>query len=102
VVNRAALLWPESQIQHDPGVTANVDDLTVKIRSDDGSPNPRWLRDQRGLALEFATAGLSADTWNGYSEAHAIVPTVEDGTARLLWLRDIVPAFARRWRQNPM
>jgi hypothetical protein len=58
--------------------------------------NPGWRRQQRRLALEFASGGLTVDTFNAYTEGSAIPPTVEDGDAHRRWLRDIVAALRHR------
>lgn len=95
--------WNNSGIPFIAPVIPGFDDRHLPFRDDPASYgfNRQWLHRQRSLALEFATAGLSVDTWNGYSEAHAIVPTVEDGTTHLLWLRDIAHTLRRRWRHQP-
>ncbi|MEV0385587.1 hypothetical protein [Nonomuraea sp. NPDC050643] len=92
--------WNDSGIPFVAPVIPGFDDRHLPFRDDPAvyGFNLQWRQRQRALALEFATAGLSVETWNGYSEAHAIVPTVEDGGNHLLWLRDIVLGLRRRWR----
>jgi hypothetical protein len=59
--------------------------------------NPRWRLRQQQLAVEFATAGLAVDTWNGWTEAYAIPPSQEDGDVHFEWVRSTVAALRRRW-----
>jgi hypothetical protein len=58
--------------------------------------NDRWLRHQRQLAVAHETAGLSIDTWNGWTEAYAIPPSVEDGDRLMRWATDVVEAVNRK------
>ena len=57
---------------------------------------PEWRQRQRDLAVEFTTAGLSFDTYNGFTEGQSILPTVEDGDAVTTWARETVRAVRRR------
>jgi hypothetical protein len=57
---------------------------------------PRWRQRQRELAVEFATAGLSFDTYNGYTEGQSILATVEDGDAVTTWACETVRTVRRR------
>lgn len=59
--------------------------------------DPRWLSRQRDLATEFATDGLTVDTWNGWTEGYAIPPSQEDGRTHLEWVRSTVAAVRRQW-----
>lgn len=59
--------------------------------------NPGWRLRQQQLAVEFATAGLSVDTWNGWTEGYAIPPSQEDGDTHLDWMHDTVAAVRERW-----
>jgi hypothetical protein len=58
--------------------------------------NPTWRRRQLELAVEFATAGLSLDTWNGWTEGYAIPPSREDGDVHREWARATVRAVRRK------
>jgi hypothetical protein len=93
--------WHGSGIPFFAPVIPGYDDRHLPFREDPAfyGFNPQWLESQRALALEFASAGLSVDTWNGYSEAHAIPPTIEDGDTHLRWLRGIVETLRQRWGQ---
>jgi hypothetical protein len=57
---------------------------------------PEWRRRQQDLAVEFTTAGLSFDTYNGFTEGQSILPTVEDGDVVTRWARHTVRAVRRR------
>jgi hypothetical protein len=57
---------------------------------------PEWRRRQQDLAVEFTTAGLSFDTYNGFTEGQSILPTVEDGYAVTTWARDTARAVRRK------
>jgi hypothetical protein len=59
--------------------------------------NPDWRLRQQQLALEFATDGLTVDTWNGWTEGYAIPPSEEYGDVHLDWLRATVAALSRQW-----
>ncbi len=59
--------------------------------------NPSWRQRQTELAVEFATAGLSIDTWNGWTEGYAIPPSRQDGDVHLKWVRATVKALRRKW-----
>ena len=64
--------------------------------------SPGWRLRQQQLAVEFATAGLAVDTWNGFTEGYAIPPTEEDGDAHIRWVRSTVAALRRRWDPSPV
>jgi hypothetical protein len=57
---------------------------------------PEWRQRQQDLAVEFTTAGLSFDTYNGFTEGQSILPTFEDGDAVAAWARETVRAVRRR------
>lgn len=52
----------------------------------------QWRRGQKDLALEYATAGISVDCWNGWTEGYAIPPSREEGDVGLRGVRDVVDA----------
>jgi hypothetical protein len=56
----------------------------------------QWRQRQQELAVEFATAGLSFDTYNGFTEGQSILPTEEDGDAVTTWACDTVRAVRHR------
>lgn len=62
--------------------------------------NPDWRLRQRQLVVDFATAGLSVDTWNGYTEGYAIPPTEEDGDTHLEWIHGTIAALRERWAET--
>jgi len=93
--------WSSSGIPFLAPVLPYFNDTRLSFRPDTveyGGSNA-WLDAQRSLALEFATHGLSVDTWNGYSEGYCIPPTVEDGQRFMLWLRSITLHLNHLWRQ---
>jgi hypothetical protein len=47
--------------------------------------------------VEFGTDGLSVDTYNGWTEGHAIPPSLEDGDTQLDWLHETIAALRHRW-----
>jgi hypothetical protein len=55
-----------------------------------------WRQRQQDLAVEFTTAGLSFDTYNGFTEGQSILPTVEDGDAVTTWACDTARRVRRR------
>jgi hypothetical protein len=55
-----------------------------------------WRQRQRDLAVEFATARLSFDTYDGFTEGQSILPTVEDGDAVTSWACDTTRAVRRQ------
>jgi hypothetical protein len=57
---------------------------------------PQWRRRQQDLATRYATAGLSFDTYNGFTEGQSILPTVEDGDAVTTWACETVRRVRRR------
>ena len=57
--------------------------------------NPAWRERQRQLAARYGTGGLSIDTWNGWTEGHAIPPSREDGNVHLRWVRDVLRSLPR-------
>jgi hypothetical protein len=59
--------------------------------------HPQWLIQQQRLAAEFATDGLTVDTWNGWTEGYAIPPSQQDGDRLEQWARATVAAARRRW-----
>jgi hypothetical protein len=59
--------------------------------------HPDWLLRQQQLAVEFGTDGLSVDTYNGWTEGHAIPPSLEDGDTQLDWLHETIAALRHRW-----
>jgi hypothetical protein len=84
--------WSASGLPFMATVTPGYDAHIVFPDSGVYGFNPRWRREQRRLALEFARDGLSVDTFNAYTEGSVIPPTVEDGDVHRQWLRDIVAA----------
>ena len=60
----------------------------------------QWRQRQRDLAVEFATAGLSFDTYNGFTEGQSILPTVEDGDAVTRWACDTVRSVRQQLGRN--
>ena len=62
--------------------------------------NPRWRRRQQELAVRYETAGLSIETWNGWTEGYAIPPSVEDGDTHMQWVRQVVAGLRAKWRRS--
>ena len=63
--------------------------------------NEKWLRLQKNLVVAHETAGISIDTWNGWTEAYAIPPSVEDGDVHMEWATDVIEAVNRKGRKSP-
>jgi hypothetical protein len=54
-----------------------------------------WRDRQAALAVEYATGGLSMDTWNGWTEGYAIPPSVEDGDVNFQWASEVIRRLNR-------
>jgi hypothetical protein len=54
-----------------------------------------WRERQAALAVEYATGGLSMDTWNGWTEGYAIPPSVEEGDVNFQWASEVVSRLNR-------
>ena len=89
--------WSESGIPFIAPVTPGYDAHIVFPGSGIYGFNPEWRLHQQKLAVEFATAGLSVESWNGWTEGQAIPPSREDGNVHLRWVRETVAATRRRW-----
>ena len=61
---------------------------------------PEWRQRQQDLAVEFATAGLSFDTYNGFTEGQSILPTVEDGDEVTRWGCETVRLVRQQLRHH--
>jgi hypothetical protein len=48
-----------------------------------------WRDGLAGIVGDYAQDGLAFNSWNGYTEAMAAVPTDEDGDTYYLWLIDL-------------
>jgi hypothetical protein len=68
----------------DPGYDAHV----VFPRSESWGLNRGW-RDALGSMRRLAVKGIVFNTWNGYTEGHAAVRTLEDGDVVFRWMQDL-------------
>jgi hypothetical protein len=52
-----------------------------------------WMSQLKGPGIK----GVSFNTWNGYTEGYAAVPSAEHGTTVFTWLRDLLEPDPRDW-----
>ncbi len=57
--------------------------------------NATWRQRQKELALQYQTAGISIDIWNGWAEGYAIPHSREEGSTNLLWVQDVLRNLPR-------
>jgi hypothetical protein len=89
--------WSESGIPFIAPVTPGYDAHIVFPGTGIYGFNPKWRLRQQKLTVEFASAGLSVESWNGWTEGQAIPPSQEDGDRHLRWVRATVAATRKRW-----
>ncbi len=89
--------WSNSGIPFIAPIIPGYDAHIVFPGNDIYGFNPEWRLHQQQLAVEFGTAGLSVDTWNGWTEGYAIPPSEQDGDVHLEWVRATEAALRERW-----
>ena len=55
--------------------------------------NTYWRNEQTKLVEDFETAGISLDTWNGYTEGYVFVPTEEYGYTDYNWGKSVIQSI---------
>jgi hypothetical protein len=53
-----------------------------------------WLDTLRAQVVEFGQDGIVLNSWNGYTEAMSMIPTVERGDEVYRWAADLTALFA--------
>jgi hypothetical protein len=62
--------------------------------------HPGWRLRQQRLAMRYATAGVTVDTWNGWTEGYAVPPSRQDGDVHLRWCGKRWPPYEQDRRPS--
>lgn len=72
-------IWHLSEIPLIVPVLPGYDDHIVRPPGQIYGDNLTWRTEMTRLALTYQTAGVTLDTWNGFTEGYAFTPTTQNG-----------------------
>jgi hypothetical protein len=85
--------WIASGIPYIQDVTAGYDAHIVFPNVDIYGNNPDWREALETSVQKHRAQGITFNTWNGYTEGYAGMPTNEYGSGTYLWVHDLFTNF---------